>query len=183
MSEVILEKNRPFRVDLENVDFSTIAPDNVDKFKALVKIFDTTMNFTIAEAKEFDSFNATTEAFLNTMTGADIGGVKTRTVEGVVNGSKLTLSSGEKYNLSKEEYYIVKKDRCFMAKFKQLEDIHKQFKSTTDTIEKHNLGIVRVNLKTGKIDRAVGRYSLFSPFCKAILCVKMTEMLNINHFH
>lgn len=172
MSEVILEKNRPFRVDLENVDFSTIAPDNVDKFKALVKIFDTTMNFTIAEAKEFDSFNATTEAFLNTMTGADIGGVKTRTVEGVVNGSKLTLSSGEKYNLSKEEYYIVKKDRCFMAKFKQLEDIHKQFKSTTDTIEKHNLGIVRVNLKTGKIDRAVGRYSLFSPFLQSYTLCK-----------
>ena len=87
MSELTLEKNRPFRVDLENVDFSNIAPDNVDKFKALVKIFDTTMNFTIAEAKEFDSFNAATEAFLNTMTGADIGGVRTRTVEGIVNGN------------------------------------------------------------------------------------------------
>ena len=72
MSEVTLEKNRPFRVDLENVDFSNIAPDNMDKFKALIKIFDKTLNFTIAETKEFDSFTAATEAFLNTMTGADI---------------------------------------------------------------------------------------------------------------
>ncbi len=128
MSELILEKNRPFRVDLENVDFSNIAPDNSTKFKDLVKIFDTTMNFTIAEAKEFDSFNAATEAFLNTMTGADIGGVRTRTVEGVVNGNQLTLSSGEKYNLSKEAYYIVKKEKKIQKKFKEVVSKAKEYR-------------------------------------------------------
>lgn len=158
MSELTLEKNRPFRVDLENVDFSTIAPDNVDKFKALVKIFDTTMNFTIAEAKEFDSFNATTEAFLNTMTGADIGGVRTRTVEGVVNGNKLTLSSGEKYNLSKEEYYIVKKEKRVQKKFEKMVELYKKGKEEEKKRDDFSiLDKFEVNPNTGEIrNRSTG---------------------------
>lgn len=164
MSELTLEKNRPFRVDLENVDFSNIAPDNVDKFKALVKIFDTTMNFTIAEAKEFDSFTAATETFLNTMTGADIGGVKTRTVESIVNGNQLTLSSGEKYNLSKEEYYIVKKEKRVQKKFEKVMEYYHKYQSEEKRIEdckkrqeypsKTNflkLSIVAINTKTGDV--------------------------------
>ena len=47
MSEVTLEKNRPFRVDLENVDFSNIAPDNNEKFKELEKIFDKLVTFEV----------------------------------------------------------------------------------------------------------------------------------------
>jgi hypothetical protein len=164
MSELTLEKNRPFRVDLENVDFSNIAPDNVDKFKALVKIFDKTLNFTIAEAKEFDSFNATTEAFLNTMTGVDIGGVRTRTVEGIVNGNQLILSSGEKYNLSKEEYYIVKKEKKVQKKFEKVMEYYHKYQTEEKRIEDCNkrkeypsrtnllkLSIVAINTKTGDI--------------------------------
>lgn len=172
MSELTLEKNRPFRVDLENVDFSNIAPDNVDKFKALVKIFDTTMNFTIAEAKEFDSFNTATETFLNTMTGADIGGVRTRTVEGVVNGNQLTLSSGEKYNLSKEAYYIVKKEKKVQKKFEEVvskakdyRDWKKDFDAENDDLNSSStalkyrgmlhLSIMVVNMKTGNVTPSV----------------------------
>lgn len=164
MSELTLEKNRPFRVDLENVDFSNIAPDNSTKFKDLVKIFDITMNFTIAEAKEFDSFTATTETFLNTMTGADIGGVKTRTVEGIVNGNQLTLSSGEKYNLSKEEYYIVKKEKRVQKKFEKVMEYYHKYQTEEKRIEdckkrqeypsKTNLlklSIVAINTKTGDV--------------------------------
>lgn len=172
MSEVTLEKNRPFRVDLENVDFSNIAPDNSTKFKDLVKIFDTTMNFTIAEAKEFDSFTAVTETFLNTMTGADIGGVRTRTVEGVVNGNQLTLSSGEKYNLSKEEYYIVKKEKRVQKKFKEVVSKAKEYRDWKKELDAENddlntssiglkyrgmlhLGIMVVNMKTGKVTPSI----------------------------
>lgn len=172
MSELILEKNRPFRVDLENVDFSNIAPDNSTKFKDLVNIFDTTMNFTIAEAKEFDSFNAATEAFLNTMTGADIGGVRTRTVEGVVNGNQLTLSSGEKYNLSKEAYYIVKKEKKIQKKFKEVVSKAKEYRDWKKKVDAGeidlcyssialkyrgmlHLAIMVVNTKTGEITPSV----------------------------
>lgn len=172
MSELILEKNRPFRVDLENVDFSNIAPDNVDKFKDLVKVFDTTMNFTIAEAKEFDSFTAATETFLNTMTGADIGGVRTRTVEGVVNGNQLTLSSGEKYNLSKEAYYIVKKEKNVQKKFKEVVSKAKEYRNWKKKVDAGeidlcyssialkyrgmlHLAIMVVNTKTGEITPSV----------------------------
>ena len=151
MSEVTLEKNRPFRVDLENVDFSNIAPDNSTKFKDLVKIFDTTMNFTIAGVKELDSFTAVTENYLNTITGADIGGVRTRTVEGVVNGSKLTLSSGEKYSLSKEEYYIVKKEKKVQKKFEEMVKLYNAYKREEKEEGHSGLGKFEVNPITGEI--------------------------------
>ena len=52
MSEVTLEKNRPFRVDIEKIDFFDKLPDNREYFEKLKNIFNKTLTFTIAEKSE-----------------------------------------------------------------------------------------------------------------------------------
>lgn len=65
MSEVTLEKNRPFRVDIEKVNFFDKLPDNRDNFEKLKNIFNKTLTFTIAEKSEYDDYHATIQSFLN----------------------------------------------------------------------------------------------------------------------
>ena len=94
MSELTLEKNRPFRVDIEKIDFFDKLPDNRDNFENLKNIFNKTLTFTIAEKSEYDDFNVVIQDFIHI--SSEINNavqIKPREVRGIVSGNKLNLES------------------------------------------------------------------------------------------
>ena len=156
MSELTLEKNRPFRVDIEKIDFFDKLPDNRDNFENLKNIFNKTLTFTIAEKSEYDDFNVVIQDFIHI--SSEINNavqIKPREVRGIVSGNKLNLESQESFNLSKDHYCIVNKEKRVLSKFKEMMDLYTQFKVTINKDDCHKLGIARVNLSTGKVDKTV----------------------------
>ena len=121
MSEVTLEKNRPFRVDIEKIDFFDKLPDNRENFEKLKSIFNKTLSFTIAEKSEYDDYDALMKSFLNASLATDsVGVIKSRQVSGVVSENKLKLNSSVSFNLFKDHYYVVKKENRLQKKFEEI---------------------------------------------------------------
>lgn len=156
MSEVTLEKNRPFRVDIEKIDFFDKLPDNREYFEKLKNIFNKTLTFTIAEKSEYDDFNVVIQDFTHiSLEINNVVQIKPREVSGIVSGNKLNLESQESFNLSKDHYCLVNKEKRVLSKFKEMMDLYTQFKVRINKDDCHKLGIARVNLSTGKVDKTV----------------------------
>ena len=155
MSEVILEKNRPFRVDLEKTSFLNDAPDNRDNFEKLRKIFNKTLRFTIAEKSELGNFNDNIQTFRRISSDINIGNIKSRKVQGIVKENKLILESNEIFNLSKDHYCVIEVSKKFASRFSEMLEYYEKYKKTKDSVEKNNLGIIKVNIETGKLDIAL----------------------------
>ena len=153
MSEVTLEKNRPFRVDIEKVNFFDKLPDNRDNFEKLKNIFNKTLTFTIAEKSEYDDYHATIQSFLNASLETDsVGEIKPRQVSGVVSGNKLNLNSSVSFNLFKDHYYVVNKEKRLQKKFEEIMKYYQMYEEEkTFTVEFKKLSIMVVNIKTGNI--------------------------------
>ena len=129
MSEVTLEKNRPFRVDIEKIDFFDKLPDNREYFEKLKNIFNKTLTFTIAEKSEYDEFNVVMQDFIHiSLEINNAVHIKPREVSGIVSANKLNLESQESFNLSKDHYCIVNKEKRVLSKFKEMMDLYTQFK-------------------------------------------------------
>ena len=152
MSEMIVEKNRPFRVDLEKIDFLDKTVDNRDKFETLKHIFNKTLSFTIAEKSEYDDFNEGIQNFLNIVAVSDIGIIKPRKVIGSVFENQLKLNSNESFNLSKDHYHVINIEREVLPKFREMMKLYNIYINESKDISKSMLGLFRIDCKTGDID-------------------------------
>ena len=151
MSEVTLEKNRPFRVDLENVDFSNIAPDNVDKFKALENIFDKQVTFEVDNEDDLLEFENIVAQSIESKVYRDIVKIEKEQYEGTRNGNNLLLSSGKTISLSNKAFINSKQEKRVKNKFKSMIMMRKEFDAETDLYKKVTLGDTIFNIETGEI--------------------------------
>lgn len=151
MSEVTLEKNRPFRVDLENVDFSNIAPDNNEKFKELEKIFDKLVTFEVDNEDGLLEFENIVAQTVESKVDKDIVKIEKEQYEGTRNGNKLLLSSGKTISLSRNAFKNAKQEKRVKKKFKSMIMMRKEYDTETNLSKKVTLGDTIFNIETGEI--------------------------------
>ena len=151
MSELILEKNRPFRVDLENVDFSNIAPDNVDKFKALENIFDKLVTFEVDNEDDLSEFENIVAQTVESKIDREIVKIEKEQYEGTRNGNNLLLSSGKTISLSRNAFKNAKQEKRAKKKFKSMIMMRKEYDTETNLSKKVTLGDTIFNIETGEI--------------------------------
>lgn len=151
MSELTLEKNRPFRVDLENVDFSNIAPDNSTKFKDLVKIFDKLVTFEIDNEDDLLEFENIVAQTIESKVDKDIVKIKKEQYEGTKSGNNLLLSSGKTISLSHNSFKNAKQEKRVKKKFESMIMMRKEYDAEVDWYKKSLLGDTIVNIETGEI--------------------------------
>ena len=151
MSELILEKNRPFRVDLENVDFSNIAPDNNEKFKELEKIFDKLVTFEVDNEDDLLEFENMVDQTVASKIDREIFKIEKEQYEGTKNGNNLLLSSGKTISLSNKAFINSKQEKRVKKEFKSMIMMRKEYDAETDLYKKATLGDTIFNIKTGEI--------------------------------
>ena len=151
MSEVTLEKNRPFRVDLENVDFSNIAPDNNEKFKELEKIFDKLVTFEVDNEDDLLEFENIVAQTVESKINREIVKIEKEQYEGTRNGNNLLLSSGKTISLSQNAFKNAKQEKRVKKKFKSMIMMRKQYDAETNLYKKGTLGDTIFNIETGEI--------------------------------
>lgn len=152
MSEVTLEKNRPFRVDLENVDFSNIAPDNNEKFKELEKIFDKLVTFEVDNEDDLLEFENIVAQTVESKINREIVKIEKEQYEGTRNGYNLLLSSGKTISLSRNTFKNAKQEKRVKKKFKSMIMMRKEYDAETNLSKKMTLGDTIVNIETGEIE-------------------------------
>lgn len=151
MSELTLEKNRPFRVDLENVDFSNIAPDNNEKFKELEKIFDKLVTFEVDNEDDLLELENIVAQTVEAKIAREIVKIEKEQYEGTKNGNNLILSSGKTISLSNKAFINSKQEKRVKNKFKSMIMMRKEFDAETDLYKKATLGDTIFNIETGEI--------------------------------
>ncbi len=151
MSEVTLEKNRPFRVDLENVDFSNIAPDNSTKFKDLVKIFDKLVTFEVDNEDDLSELENIVAQTVESKIDREIVKIEKEQYEGTRNGNNLLLSSGKTISLSRNAFKNAKQEKRVKKKFKSMIMMRKEYDTETNLSKKVTLGDTIFNIETGEI--------------------------------
>lgn len=151
MSEVTLEKNRPFRVDLENVDFSNIAPNNVDKFKALENIFDKLVTFEVDNEDDLLEFENIVAQTVESKINREIVKIEKEKYEGTKNGNNLLLSSGKSISLSNKAFINSKQEKRVKKEFKSMIMMRKEYDAETGLYKKATLGDTIFNIETGEI--------------------------------
>ena len=151
MSELTLEKNRPFRVDLENVDFSNIAPDNNEKFKELEKIFDKLVTFEVDNEDDLLEFENIVAQTVESKIDREIVKIKKEQYEGTRNGNNLLLSSGKIISLSHNALKKAKEEKRVKKKFDKIITLRKMYDAESDLYKKSLLGDTIVNIETGEI--------------------------------
>ena len=151
MSELTLEKNRPFRMDLENVDFSNIAPDNNEKFKELEKIFDKLVTFEVDNEDGLLEFENIVAQTVESKVDKDIVKIEKEQYEGTRNGNKLLLSSGKTISLSHNAFKNAKQEKRVKKNFDKMIALRKIYDAEDVLYKKSLLGDVIVNIETGEI--------------------------------
>lgn len=153
MSELILEKNRPFRVDLENIDFSNIAPDNNEKFKELEKIFDKLVTFEVDNEDDLLEFENIVAQTVESKIDREIVKIEKEQYEGMRNGNNLLLSSGKTISLSHNAFKSAKQEKRVKKEFKSMIMMRIQYDAETDLAKKETLGNTIFNIETGEISK------------------------------
>ena len=153
MSEVTLEKNRPFRVDLENIDFSNIAPDNNEKFKELEKIFDKLVTFELDNEDDLLEFENMVDQTVASKIDREIVKIEKEKYEGTKNGNNLLLSSGKTISLSHNAFKNAKQEKRVKKEFKSMIMMLKEYDAETDLQKKETLGNTIFNIETGEISK------------------------------
>ena len=153
MSEVTLEKNRPFRVDLENIDFSNIAPDNNEKFKELEKIFDKLVTFELDNEDDLLEFENMVDQTVASKINREIVKIEKEKYEGTKNGNNLLLSSGKTISLSHNAFKNAKQEKRVKKEFKSMIMMLKEYDAETDLQKKETLGNTIFNIETGEISK------------------------------
>ncbi len=153
MSEVTLEKNRPFRVDLENIDFSNIAPDNNEKFKELEKIFDKLVTFEVDNEDDLLEFENIVAQTVESKIDREIVKIEKEQYEGMRNGNNLLLSSGKTISLSHNAFKSAKQEKRVKKEFKSMIMMRIQYDAETDLAKKETLGNTIFNIETGEISK------------------------------
>lgn len=152
MSGVTLEKNRPFRVNLENVDFSNIAPDNNEKFKELEKIFDKLVTFEVDNEDNLLEFENIVAQTVESKIDREIVKIEKEQYEGTRNGNNLLLSSGKMISLSHNSFKNAKQEKRVKKKFDKMITLRKIYDAGDGLYKKGLLGDVIVNIETGEIE-------------------------------
>ena len=151
MSELTLEKNRPFRVDIENVDFSNIAPDNNEKFKVLEKIFDKLVTFEVDNEDDLLEFENIVAQTVDSKIDREIVKIEKEKYEGTKSGNNLLLSSGKTISLSHNSFKNAKQEKRVKKEFKFMINRRKEYDNETNLSRKCTLGDMIFNVETGKI--------------------------------
>lgn len=166
--------NRPFRVNLNDIDYLDKGPDYTSEYKQLYTLFNKPIKKHLVDVHQHEQLEAILDKVLNVIPEhAKIGTINTIRVDAVEENGELTLPNGTKLTKSTANCLIVKENKRVKSKYQELIAKAREYNQLPEEAK----DFFREEVKCGALENGVNeiqKYPWINPWVSMIFVINGT---------